>query len=248
MLQNPFALMHRKPMTSQIRRIGLSGFLRAVSLRTRTKTTAKRIAYSDLSAQEVLARLTGETQAGFLMEKYASLSEIARADEDELQRFPGIGPRKATLVKSAFSLALKLSQEVGADMPLMDSPERVADLLREEMRAETVETFYILLLNARRRLVRYIKTSSGTLDSVAVHPRDVFRHAIQANAHALVLVHNHPSSDPTPSDADVRVTRDLIRAGQLLKIELLDHVILGARTTERPVDFVSLRELGYFFS
>jgi DNA repair protein RadC len=81
-----------------------------------------------------------------------------------------------------------------------------------------------------------------------VHPREVFRPAIQNNAAALVLVHNHPSGDPTPSEADIKVTRDLIRAGQLLKIEVLDHVILGRVTQERQKDYVSLRELGYFFT
>jgi DNA repair protein RadC len=76
----------------------------------------------------------------------------------------------------------------------------------------------------------------------------VFKVAIAANAAALILVHNHPSGDPTPSEADVKVTRDLIRAGQLLKIEVLDHIILGRRTLERPKDYVSLKELGYFYS
>ena len=84
------------------------------------------------------------------------------------------------------------------------------------------------------------------LDSILIHPREVFRLAIAANASALVLVHNHPSGDPTPSEADIRATRDLIRAGQLLKIEVLDHIILGRRAAENGRDYVSLRELGYF--
>jgi DNA repair protein RadC len=95
-------------------------------------------------------------------------------------------------------------------------------------------------------LIRVEKISQGTLDTILVHARDVFRAAIIGNAAALVLVHNHPSGDPTPSEADIRVTRDLIRAGQLLKIELLDHVILGRATQQRTKDWVSLRELGYF--
>jgi len=81
-----------------------------------------------------------------------------------------------------------------------------------------------------------------------VHPREVFKSAIAANAACLVLAHNHPSLDPTPSEADIRVTRDLIRAGQLLKIEVLDHVILGGRTDERPKDYFSLREGGFFYA
>ncbi|HMJ90339.1 MAG TPA: JAB domain-containing protein, partial [Candidatus Acidoferrum sp.] len=93
-----------------------------------------------------------------------------------------------------------------------------------------------------------VKISDGTLDTILVHPREVFRSAITANAAAIILVHNHPSGDPTPSEADIKVTRDLIRAGQLLKIDLLDHVILGRATEQRPKDWSSLRELGYFYS
>jgi len=88
--------------------------------------------------------------------------------------------------------------------------------------------------------------SQGTLDTILVHPREVFRSAILGGAAAIIMVHNHPSGDPTPSEADIKVTRDLVRAGQLLKINLLDHVILGRKTGERARDFASLRELGYF--
>jgi len=92
----------------------------------------------------------------------------------------------------------------------------------------------VVLLNTRRRLIRVDHVSRGTLDTILVHPREVFKTAISANAAALVLAHNHPSGDPTPSEADIKVTRDLIRAGQLLKIEVLDHVIIGRATAERP--------------
>ena len=119
-------------------------------------------------------------------------------------------------------------------------------MLREENRAYEVENFQVVLLNTRRRLIRVDNISQGTLDTILVHPREVFKSAIAANAAAIVLVHNHPSGDPTPSEADIKVTRDLIRAGQLLKIEVLDHVILGRATQERPRDYVSLRELGCF--
>jgi DNA repair protein RadC len=97
-------------------------------------------------------------------------------------------------------------------------------------------------------LIRVEKISDGNLDTVLVHPREVFKAAIAANAAAIVLVHNHPSGDPTPSEADVKVTRDLIRAGQLLKIEVVDHIVLGAATRERPKDYASLRELGHFYA
>jgi len=121
-------------------------------------------------------------------------------------------------------------------------------MLLEEVRTRGTETFQVILLNTRRRLIRIETIADGTLDQILVHPREVFKPAIQASASAIVLVHNHPSGDPSPSEADIKVTRDLIRAGQLLKIDVLDHVILGAKTHERPKGYASLRELGYFHS
>src|SRR5262249_8325016 len=154
-------------------------------------------------------------------------------------------PTKATAVKSAFALAARMSRETYAESPMLDTPEAVANLLREENRSYAVENFQVVLLNTRRRLIRVEVVTQGTLDTILVTPREVFKRAIAANAAALVIVHNHPSGDPTPSEGDVKVTRDLVRAGQLLKIEVLDHIILGYCTQERQRDFVSLRELGY---
>jgi DNA repair protein RadC len=167
---------------------------------------------------------------------------------DELTQIKGIGRDKAIALKAAFTLARRLALEARPEASLVDTPERVADLLREENRAYQVEFFQVLLLNTRRRLIRVEKIAQGTLDTLLVHAREVFRPAIAAGAAALILAHNHPSGDPTPSEADIKVTRDLIRAGQLLKIEVLDHIILGRVTADRPRDFVSLRELGYFYS
>jgi DNA repair protein RadC len=110
-----------------------------------------------------------------------------------------------------------------------------------------VESFQVLLLNTRKRLIRVETVSGGLLDTLLVHPREVFRAAIAANAAGVVLVHNHPSGDPAPSDADIKTTRDLIRAGQLLKIEVVDHVIIGRTSAQRAKDYSSLRELGCFY-
>ena len=119
--------------------------------------------------------------------------------------------------------------------------------MRETNRLRNVEEFQVLLLNVRKRLIRMEEISHGLLDTILVHPREVFRAAIAANAAAIVLVHNHPSGDPAPSEADIKVTRDLIRAGQLLKIEVVDHVIIGRTSAERAKDYSSLREMGYFY-
>ena len=183
-----------------------------------------------------------------LLAKFGTLDGLARAPLEELRQVKGVGRDKAVTLKAAFTLARKMAAEMRTEAPLLDTPERIADLLREESRPQDVEQFRVVLLNTRRRLIGLEAISQGTLDTLLVHPREVFKRAIAANASAVVLVHNHPSGDPTPSEADIKVTRDLIRAGQLLKIEVLDHVIIGRRTVERQKDYVSLRELGYFYS
>jgi len=183
-----------------------------------------------------------------LIQKFGSLTSMARASVDDLQKVRGIGLDKAVTLVAAFTLAIKMAEELQRESPVLDNPEAVALLVREQNRVMNVETFQLLLLNTRRRLIRIEQVSEGILDTLLVHAREVFNSAIAARAAAIVLVHNHPSGDPTPSEADIKVTRDLIRAGQLLKIEVLDHVILGLATPERSKDYTSLRELGYFYS
>lgn len=135
----------------------------------------------------------------------------------------------------------------------MHEPERIAEYLQTATAASPlfrhdVENLLVVHLTARRHIIGWEVICQGTLDTLLTHARETFRGAIIANAHAIVIAHNHPSGDPTPSDADIKVTKDLVRAGQLLKIEVLDHIILG-----RPGfscipgrSYTSLRELGYF--
>jgi DNA repair protein RadC len=181
-----------------------------------------------------------------LLQRFRTLTGLERATLDELREVKGIGRDKAIALKSAFTLARRMAKEWHGEAPVLDTPGIIADYLREKNRSYDVERFQAVLLNVRRRLIRVEEIAKGLVDTILVHPREVFRCAIAANASALVLVHNHPSGDPTPSEADIRVTRDLIRAGQLLKIEVLDHVILGRRAADNGKDYVSLRELGYF--
>jgi DNA repair protein RadC len=199
------------------------------------------------SNADLLARLAGKRAAQTLLEEHGCLTNLAKASFDDLQRVPGVGKSKAAAIKSAFLLAQRLAREAIPESPLVDTPIQVANLLREENRTYETEHFQVLLLNTRRRLIRAVHLSTGTLNEVHIHAREVFRAAISANASAVILAHNHPSGDPAPSEADIRVTRDLLRASRLLRIELIDHVILGRATPERPQDFVSLRELGFFY-
>ena len=131
-------------------------------------------------------------------------------------------------------------------MQMCDTPERAVDYWRTHVTKNPNfdpdrECFVVLILNTRRRIRGHQLLSIGTLDTILVHPREVFRLAVIANASAVVLLHNHPSGEPDPSEADIRITRDLIRAGQLMKIEVLDHVIVGAQRHS------SLRTMGYFY-
>ena len=180
--------------------------------------------------------------------KFGSLNALALATVDELKQISGVGPDKAATLVAAFALARRMEQERREESPVLDNPATVVNFMREENRLGNVESFQVLLLNVRKKLIRVEKISQGLLDTILVHPREVFRAAIVANAAGIVLVHNHPSGDPAPSEADIKVTRDLIRAGQLLKIEVVDHVIIGHATTERTKDYASLRELGYFYA
>jgi DNA repair protein RadC len=183
-----------------------------------------------------------------LLAKFQTLDRLSQASVPELCAVKGIGRDKAVTLKAAFTLARRMAAEIRSERPMLDSPERISDWLREDFRATGVERLVVLLLDTRHRLIRVEELAHGTLDAIHVHAREVFKHAIAANAAAIALAHNHPSGDPTPSEADIKVTRDLIRAGQLLKIEVVDHVILGRKTTERERDYASLRELGYFYS
>ena len=132
------------------------------------------------------------------------------------------------------------------ELVLCDEPSKCAAYWRKHIEPHPYfnsecECFVALILNTRRRVKGHYLISLGTQDTILVHPREVFRLALITAANAIVLMHNHPSGDATPSEADIKVTRDLIRAGQLLKVDVLDHVIVG-----KP-DYKSLRELGYFY-
>lgn len=213
---------------------------------------ARALGSADLMAILLRTGLKGRNVlevARELLARFGSLHALAGASLVELRAVPGIGRDKAVTLLAAFDLARRMAEELHGEMPLLDTPGRVADYAREQLRLDQRgERLLVLLLNTRRRLIKCESGPSGSLDTVLVHARDVFRPAILAAAAAVVLVHNHPSGDPAPSEADIRVTRDLVRAGQLLKIEVVDHVILGRATEQRPKDYSSLREMGYFYT
>ena len=141
-----------------------------------------------------------------------------------------------------------------AGLPTLDTPATVFDAFTHAVPTDPTfdwerETFVVFMLTTRRKLASWQLMSVGTNNTLLVQPSDVFKLAIVCNASAIVVAHNHPSGDPTPSESDIRITRDLLRAGQLLKIELLDHVIVGNPALRDPANkgWSSLRELGYLY-
>ena len=142
---------------------------------------------------ELLSALAGKPVAEALINKFGGLTSLAQASFDELQQVQGVGKSKAAAIKSAFLLAQRLSKETYSEAPLLDTPDRVADLLREENRLYTVETLQVAYLNTRRRLIAVQNLCQGTLDTLLVSPLVVFSAAIAKKAAALILIHNHPS-------------------------------------------------------
>jgi DNA repair protein RadC len=142
-------------------------------------------------------------------------------------------------------------RELPAALPACDCPERIHEYWRVNVATAVwynpdVECLCVIHLNTRRRATGFHLAGIGTLDTVQMHAREIFRTAIVRVASALIIAHNHPSGDPSPSEADIRATRELMRAGQILRIEVLDHVIIGQPSPYRIQAWVSLRELGYF--
>jgi DNA repair protein RadC len=160
--------------------------------------------------------------------------------------------RNLTFTPKEFRIQALRECPIPDEMQLCDTPDLAANYWREHVTSHpyhnpNVECLIVLLLNTRRRIRGHHFVSTGTLDTLLVHPREVFRAGIIGAAAALVCMHNHPSGDPSPSEADIKVTRELMRAGQLLKIEVLDHVVIGQSSPQNARGFASLRELGYFY-
>ena len=159
--------------------------------------------------------------ASQMMAQFRSLHLLQDASVEELSG------AKAATVKAALELARRLSQFSGPPRPVIKTPDDAAALVMEEMRHFDREHFRALLLNTRNQVIGTDKVSVGTLNSSTVHPRELFRNAIKRSAASVILVHNHPSGDPTPSREDIDITRRLIEAGKIIGIDVLDHIIIG---------------------
>lgn len=203
-----------------------------------------------LSATELVALLVGSGgvngSARVVAERVlraggGDLRGLARVPESGLRAVPGVGEAVAARIAAALELGRRAATERGGREDRIRGPEDVHARMGPLLRDLPQEEFHALLLNAQHRLLRTVLVTRGILDASLIHPREVFRAAVVEGAAALILVHNHPSGDPTPSGEDRAVTRQLARAGRTLGIHVLDHVVVGdgryhALSQEGPLD------------
>ncbi len=215
----------------------------------RPRERLQKFGVEALSAQEILALILGRGIAGEsvtvtaqrLLSRFGSLKGIASASIEELSQVRGVGPAKASQIKAAFELANRLEgyPELGKK-PIVKTPDEVASLVRGRLRGKKKEHFLALLLDTRNQLIKVSEISVGSLDTSIVHPREVFKEAIAASAASVIFAHNHPSGDPQASEDDIGLTKRLAEAGEIVGIDVLDHIIVCDK------EYQSLKGRGLF--
>lgn len=201
---------------------------------------AGALSYAEL-LQVVLS--AGDEPIGFeLVSEYKSLGTIARAGLTELQTFNGIGQQRAARLQATFELGKRLAKELPTDRPQVRSPSEIAQLFMPEMSLLEQEQMRIVLLDTKNRVSGIVTAYQGSVHTTVIRIAELFREAIRRNVPSIALVHNHPSGDATPSPEDCSITREVVKAGALLDIEIVDHIVIGDHGR-----FVSLKERGLGF-
>jgi len=201
-----------------------------------------------VSLQEIVAILLGGGARGGgslvlalrVLSAFPDLLALGRANVDELQRISGIGFARACQLVAAFELGKRFTREGRCSGKAIKTPGDVAKIFVDEMKHFDREHFKAAFLNTKNQILKTVTISVGSLNASIVHPREILKPAIAVSAASIVLVHNHPTGDPTPSREDIEFTRRFARCGELIGIELLDHVVIGADR------YQSLKEGGYF--
>ncbi|MDH3214904.1 MAG: DNA repair protein RadC [Candidatus Krumholzibacteria bacterium] len=189
----------------------------------------------ELSLQELLAIVLGRGTreasalglAFRLLERYGDIVSLGRANLDDLKKVPGIGFVRACQLVAAFEIGKRFATNPGTRGISIHGPGDIARMFMHEMTHLDREHFKAALLNTKNQVLKVVTISIGSLNASIVHPREIFKPAISASAASIVLVHNHPTGDPTPSQEDVEFTRRFAKCGDLMGIQLLDHVIIG---------------------
>lgn len=176
-----------------------------------------------------------------LLKKFSGLGGLHRAPFKELMDQHGMGEAKASQIKAAIELGRRLTLESPEEKPAINSPADAAALVQYDMSALEQEHLRVMLLDRRNRVLEVVEVYKGSVNSSQVRVGELFKDAIRANASAVIVIHNHPSGDPTPSPDDVAVTRAIVQAGKMLDIDVLDHLVIGQGK------WVSLKEKGLGF-
>jgi DNA repair protein RadC len=210
--------------------------MRDLPVTERPRERLLRYGADKLSGEELLAVLISRGAGGApvrdiaheLLVRFGSVAAIADATVEELKRVPGVGTAKACQIKAAFELARRFQESLAPDTrEALTSPEAVVKVIKPRLVERKKECFFTVLLDARNRYIRTELVSVGSLDATIAHPREVFNPALHDHAPSIIIVHNHPSGDPTPSGEDISLTRRLREAGNVLGIKLLDHIIIA---------------------
>ena len=191
---------------------------------------AQALSNAELLAIFINTGLKGENAvqvANRVLTESKTLRSLSRRGAKELSGVRGLGPAKAAHIAAAFELGRRAAREEIMERP-MDEPQLVHEFLGAEMMRESREVLHIIVLNTRMKVVHDERLTHGTINESIAHPRDILRCAVLHNAHAFILAHNHPSGDPTPSEADRQLTRRVGDAAELLRIHFSDHIIIGA--------------------
>ena len=209
--------------------------MKDVAPHDRPREKLERLGPSGLGDNELLALVLGSGSRGRdalelanrLLNQSHGVHGLTRAAPDELRRIPGVGRARAAQVLAAIELGRRTLVRTATDRPQLLTPRQVATYLLPEHGARNVEQFGIMLLDTKYRVIRVKIISSGSLDATVVQPREVFREAASTPAAAIVLFHNHPSGDPTPSPEDYLITTRMVNAGDIMGIDVVDHIILA---------------------
>jgi DNA repair protein RadC len=177
-----------------------------------------------------------------LLQKFGGLTGLHRAPIAEMKKQHGIGEAKAAQIKAAIELGRRLTLESPEEKPAINSPADAAALVQYEMSALEQEHLRVILLDRRNRILETVEVYKGSVNSSQVRVGEIFKEAVRKNASAIIVIHNHPSGDPTPSPDDVAVTRAIVQAGKLLDVDVLDHLVIGQGK------WVSLKERGLGFT
>jgi DNA repair protein RadC len=196
-------------------------------------------ALSDVCLISVLIDSPSTDRAATLLAEHPIPDGLWRVGAEDLVALDGVGPAAAARVLACLEMSRRASMWRSSRRPTIATPEDVVDLCAPQMRGLDREHFWSLALNTKNQLLKMVEVSVGSLNASIVHPRELFRDAVKLSAASVVVVHNHPSGDPTPSGADIQLTRRLAKAGDVLGIELLDHVVIGDGG-----EHASLRDLG----